>query len=380
MKTNPIYRGVASGEAGTNPISEAKKQFFSIPAHDKQRFGNAVLDCKNMFRRYNAENVWRRTFPPGYKLLTQVKDIVMKVRKIYISAAVLVMVIISVTGAALSAGGAKEGTATVIKPVTVKAVSPFKTEMEKISYIIGTQLANNFKKQSIEINVKALAKGIEDVLTEKPPAISQAAQQSIMMAFQQKMMAKMQEKQKTEAMKTVDEKSAWKLQLKKPELMKFDSNKDYFWVLDTNKGTIRIKLMPKVAPMHVTSTAFLTKKGFYDGLTFHRVIPGFMAQGGCPLGTGTGSPGYKYAGEFDPNLKHDKPYLLSMANAGPGTDGSQFFLTFKATPWLDGKHTIFGEIVSGQDVMKKLEAAGGPNGKPKEKLVITKARIEEKQK
>jgi cyclophilin family peptidyl-prolyl cis-trans isomerase len=122
----------------------------------------------------------------------------------------------------------------------------------------------------------------------------------------------------------------------------------------------------------------LTKKGFYDGIAFHRVIPGFMAQGGCPLGTGRGGPGYKYTGEFKPNVKHDRPYLLSMANSGPGTDGSQFFLTFKATPWLDGKHTLFGEIVSGQDVMKKLEAAGGPNGKPKEKLVITKARIEEK--
>ncbi|MHC4642819.1 MAG: peptidylprolyl isomerase [Planctomycetota bacterium] len=300
----------------------------------------------------------------------------MKVRKIYISAAVVIIACSS--SMALGAGGAKEGTVTVVKPVKVKAVSPFKTEMEKISYIIGMQLANNFKKQSIDINLKALSKGIEDVLAGKKPAISQTEQQSIMMAFQQKMMAKMQEKQKTDALKKVDTKSAWKLQLKKPELMKFDSNKDYFWILETNKGTIQIKLMPKVAPMHVTSTVFLTKKGFYDGITFHRVIPGFMAQGGCPLGTGTGGPGYKYAGEFDPNLKHDKPYLLSMANAGPGTDGSQFFLTFKATPWLDGKHTIFGEIVSGQDVMKKLEAAGGPNGKPKEQLVITKARIEEK--
>ena len=106
---------------------------------------------------------------------------------------------------------------------------------------------------------------------------------------------------------------------------------------------------------------FLTEKGFYDGTIFHRVIPDFMAQGGDPLGTGTGGPGYQYAGEINPNVKHDRPYLLSMANAGrPNTDGSQFFITFKPTPWLDGKHTIFGEVVEGQDTVKKLEAAGTP--------------------
>ena len=303
----------------------------------------------------------------------------MKVRKIYIAASVFGVVIISVIGVALGAGGATKGTVTLMPPV--QAESPFKTETEKVSYIIGMQIGGNFKKQGIEIDLKTFAKGIEDALAGNAPAMSQAEQQKVMTAFQKKMTEKMQAKQSTEAMKKVDEKSAWKLQLKKPELMTFDSGKDYFWIMDTNKGMIRIKLMPKVAPMHVTSTVFLTKKGFYDGLSFHRVIPGFMAQGGCPLGTGTGGPGYKYAGEFDPKVKHDKPYLLSMANAGPGTDGSQFFLTFKATPWLDGKHTIFGEIVAGQDVMKKLEAAGGgPSGKPKEKLVITKARIEEKSK
>ncbi|MGB2807707.1 MAG: peptidylprolyl isomerase [Sedimentisphaerales bacterium] len=292
---------------------------------------------------------------------------------------VIVSVIVCASGVVLGAGAAKKEAATTeIKPASVKAVSPFKTEMEKVSYVIGMQIGTNMKSQGIEINVKLLAQGIEDVLTGKEPAIGKAEEQSIMMAFQQKMMAKMQEKQGKEATKKTGEANAWKLKLKKPELMKFDSGKDYFWILETNKGTIRIKLMPDVAPMHVTSTIFLTKKGFYDGIAFHRVIPGFMAQGGCPLGTGRGGPGYKYTGEFKPNVKHDRPYLLSMANAGPGTDGSQFFLTFKATPWLDGKHTIFGEIVSGQDVMKKLEAAGGPGGKPKEKLVITKGRIEEK--
>lgn len=302
----------------------------------------------------------------------------MKTKKTHILVAI-VSVIVCVSGVGL---GAKEDKKEVLtkgeKPASVKAVSPFKTEMDKVSYVIGMQIGTNMKSQGIEINAKLLAQGIEDALSGKEPVIGKAEQQSIMMAFQQKMMAKMQEKQRKEAIKKTGEASAWKLKLKKPELMKFDSDKDYFWILETNKGTIRIKLMPDVAPMHVTSTIFLTKKGFYDGITFHRIIPGFMAQGGCPLGTGTAGPGYKYAGEFKPNVKHDRPYLLSMANAGPGTDGSQFFLTFKATPWLDGKHTLFGEIVSGQDVMKKLEAAGSPNGKPKEKLVITKARIEEK--
>lgn len=301
----------------------------------------------------------------------------MNAGKIRILAAV---VIIICSGLIVWAGGSKEGMATGAKAPSVEIVSPFKTETEKVSYVIGMQIGGNFKKQDIEVDLKALAKGIEDALAGNVPAMSQAEQQKVMTAFQQKMMAKMKAKQQADALKKIDEKDAWKLKLKKPELMTFDSGKDYFWILETNKGTIRIKLMPKVAPMHVTSTIFLTRRGFYDRLAFHRVIPGFMAQGGCPLGTGTGGPGYKYAGEFDPKVKHDKPYLLSMANSGPGTDGSQFFLTFKATPWLDGKHTIFGEIVEGQDVIKKLEAAGSPSGKPKEKLVITKARIEEKSK
>ncbi len=171
--------------------------------------------------------------------------------------------------------------------------------------------------------------------------------------------------------------NAWKLNLEKPEIMTFDSDKEYFWILDTNKGQIKIKLMPQVAPMHVTSTIFLTQKGFYDELSFHRVITGFMAQGGCPLGTGAGGPGYQYDGECDPSVIHDKPYLLSMANAGPGTDGSQFFLTFVETPWLDGKHTVFGEIIEGQDVMTQLEAAGSQSGQTSEELMINKAAIEE---
>jgi peptidyl-prolyl cis-trans isomerase B (cyclophilin B) len=259
----------------------------------------------------------------------------------------------------------------------------FKTEMDKVSYVIGTQFAANLKAQGVDVNTEMLIRGVRDALAGKPGPFSQQQQMEIMMAWQQKRTEKLkteQAKQDEEAIKKLGEGNAWKLKLTKPELMTFDANKDYFWVLQTNKGEIQIKLMPQVAPMHVTSTIFLTNKGFYDGTIFHRVIPGFMAQGGCPLGTGTGGPGYAYAGETKPNVKHDRPYLLSMANAGPNTDGSQFFLTFKATPWLDGKHTIFGEVVAGQDTVKKLEAAGTEQGKPKEELIITKAKIEEKAK
>jgi cyclophilin family peptidyl-prolyl cis-trans isomerase len=183
-----------------------------------------------------------------------------------------------------------------------------------------------------------------------------------------------------EAAKVDKSASGWRTKLKAPTKVEFDENHEYFARMETSKGTILIKFLPEVAPMHVTSFAYLTKLGYYDGLSFHRVITDFMAQGGCPIGNGSGSPGYQFGGEFSDSVKHTKPGLLSMANAGPGTDGSQFFLTFKATPWLDGKHTIFGEIVDGMDVMEKLEAAGSQNGATKEPLSMTKVTIEVKAK
>ena len=170
----------------------------------------------------------------------------------------------------------------------------------------------------------------------------------------------------------------WRTSLPKPTVATFDSIHTYYARMVTNKGPILIKFMPKVAPMHVTSFVYLTKLGFYDGLSFHRVITGFMAQGGCPLGTGMGGPGYQFGSEFSPAVKHDKPGRLSMANAGQGTDGSQFFLTFKETPWLDGRHTIFGEVVEGMDVLKKLEAAGSQSGATTEPLKMEKVTIEVK--
>ena len=170
----------------------------------------------------------------------------------------------------------------------------------------------------------------------------------------------------------------WKTKLPRPPVATFDKERTYFVRMVTNKGTILIRFLPDVAPMHVTNFLYLTKLGFYDGLAFHRVITEFMAQGGCPLGTGTGGPGYGFNGEFSPGVKHGKGGLLSMANAGPGTDGSQFFLTFVATPWLDGKHTIFGEVVEGMDVLKKLEAAGSPGGQTSEPLKLEKVTAEVK--
>ena len=173
--------------------------------------------------------------------------------------------------------------------------------------------------------------------------------------------------------------ASWRVNLPKPEVATFDPKHTYFARMVTNKGPILIKFMPDVAPMHVTNFIYLVKLGFYDGLAFHRVIPQFMAQGGCPLGNGTGGPGYKFGSEFKPNVKHDRPGLLSMANAGPGTDGSQFFLTFVPTPWLDGKHTLFGEVVEGMETLKALEAAGSaPSGATKEPLKMEKVTIEVK--
>jgi peptidyl-prolyl cis-trans isomerase B (cyclophilin B) len=119
--------------------------------------------------------------------------------------------------------------------------------------------------------------------------------------------------------------------------------------MKTNKGDINLRLHDEKTPMTVANFVNLAKRGYYDGLSFHRVIADFMIQGGCPEGSGRGGPGYKFGDEFDGSLKHDKPGVLSMANAGPGTNGSQFFITHGPTPWLDGKHSVFGEIVGPED-------------------------------
>ena len=125
--------------------------------------------------------------------------------------------------------------------------------------------------------------------------------------------------------------------------------------IDTNKGTIKIELYDDKTPKTCANFEKLSEAGFYDGLTFHRVIADFMVQTGCPRGDGTGDPGYKFKDEFHPDLKHDGPGVLSMANSGPNTNGSQFFITHVATPWLDGKHSVFGRVTEGQDVVDAIE-------------------------
>jgi peptidyl-prolyl cis-trans isomerase A (cyclophilin A) len=161
----------------------------------------------------------------------------------------------------------------------------------------------------------------------------------------------------------------------------------------TTEGNFKVRLFDAEAPNTVANFAGLaegtkeftdpktgqkTKRPFYDGLIFHRVIDGFMIQGGDPLGTGTGGPGYKFADEFSPKLRHTKPGLLSMANAGPNTNGSQFFITLAATPWLDNKHSIFGEVVEGMDVIEKIgrTATSKPADRPLKPISIQTVKIQ----
>ncbi len=158
-----------------------------------------------------------------------------------------------------------------------------------------------------------------------------------------------------------------------------------------NLGKVKIKLFPQGAPETVANFVGLiegtkefvdpktgqpAKRPYYDGLTFHRVISGFMIQGGCPLGTGTGGPGYNFGDEFSPNLRHDKAGILSMANAGPGTNGSQFFITLGPTPHLDNRHTVFGEVVEGMDIVKSIgNTPTGARDIPTTPIIVKKASV-----
>ncbi|MBW1983424.1 MAG: peptidylprolyl isomerase [Deltaproteobacteria bacterium] len=137
--------------------------------------------------------------------------------------------------------------------------------------------------------------------------------------------------------------------------MKIDANKSYQAVMETSKGTIELELYPQHASQTVNNFVFLSREGFYDGLSFHRVISNFMIQGGDPAGTGSGGPGYNFPDEFDGNpLKHEKG-VISMANAGPNTNGSQFFITHDPQPHLNGKHTVFGKVIKGQEVVDAIQ-------------------------
>jgi cyclophilin family peptidyl-prolyl cis-trans isomerase len=146
--------------------------------------------------------------------------------------------------------------------------------------------------------------------------------------------------------------------------------------IETTMGDIYADLYAKEAPKTVENFTTLAKKGFYDGILFHRVIPGFMVQTGDPTGTGMGGPGYQFADEFSPNLKHDKAGVLSMANAGPGTNGSQFFITEGPTPHLNNRHSVFGEVTQGLDVVKKIaNAPRNSNDRPLTDIKMTKVTV-----
>ncbi len=160
------------------------------------------------------------------------------------------------------------------------------------------------------------------------------------------------------------------------EKLEVEENMNTIVELETTMGTMKIKLYDDKAPKTVKNFKDLVEKGFYDGTIFHRVIKDFMIQGGDPTGTGTGGPGYKIPDEFGAGLKHSKKGILSMANAGPNSGGSQFFITLIATPWLDGKHAIFGELMEGVDVLDKIGTTPtGPGDRPKTEVKIVKAKI-----
>jgi len=156
-----------------------------------------------------------------------------------------------------------------------------------------------------------------------------------------------------------------------------DTNLQYFAKFETDKGSFTAILYPNDAPLTVENFINLSEKKFYDGTTFHRVIPGFMAQGGDPTGTGAGGPGYKFKDEFSSNLRHSGEGILSMANAGPNTNGSQFFITYAATPHLDGMHTVFGKITEGMDIVNTLRERD-PMSDPEKGDKINKITIEKK--
>ncbi|MFA5594212.1 MAG: peptidylprolyl isomerase [Trueperaceae bacterium] len=134
-----------------------------------------------------------------------------------------------------------------------------------------------------------------------------------------------------------------------------EDGKQYRAVVTTNKGAMVLDLFADKTPVTVNNFVFLALNGYYDGIVFHRVLEDFMAQTGDPTGTGTGGPGYQFGDEFDASLRHDAKGVLSMANAGPGTNGSQFFITFIPTPWLDGRHSVFGKVVEGVDVLDVIQ-------------------------
>jgi cyclophilin family peptidyl-prolyl cis-trans isomerase len=182
------------------------------------------------------------------------------------------------------------------------------------------------------------------------------------------------------AAKKIDTTSpGWRVRLPRPALLTFPPGKKLYWTLETNKGRMFAEIFHEVAPMHASNVAYLTRLGFFDGLTFHRVIQGFMAQGGDPLGNGKGMPGYAIPLEVRGDVRHDDVGVLSTANYGrPDTDGSQFFIMFAPRRALDGGYSVFGKVIEGLDTVRAIEALGAPRdpGTPRERIVIERATIE----
>lgn len=178
------------------------------------------------------------------------------------------------------------------------------------------------------------------------------------------------------------ERDGWRTRLPKFPPLAFDAGGVYHWILETSEGTLKAELNYEAAPEHVRNVIYLSLLGFYDGLNFHRIIPGFMAQGGCPVGRGNGSPGYTLNLEVTHEALHRGPGVLSMARSqNPNSAGSQFFITFGDTPNLDMQYSVFGRVVEGMDVVRKLESAGNPspsaNGvPPRRNIVMQRARVE----
>lgn len=159
--------------------------------------------------------------------------------------------------------------------------------------------------------------------------------------------------------------------------MVIDPQKRYRAILKTGKGEIEVELFADKVPLTVNNFVFLAREGFYDNTTFHRVIKDFMIQGGDPTGTGRGGPGYRFNDEFHPDLRHDGPGVLSMANAGPNTNGSQFFITHVATPWLDGKHAVFGRVIRGMEVVNAIPERDPARARQPGEALISVSIIEE---
>ncbi|MFO1052288.1 MAG: peptidylprolyl isomerase [Planctomycetota bacterium] len=168
----------------------------------------------------------------------------------------------------------------------------------------------------------------------------------------------------------------WRMHVPPPPEIPLSTRAEYLWILHTTVGDLRIRLMPQHAPHNVLNVAWLTRIGFYDGLTFHRIVAGFVAQGGDPSGKGVGGPGYKLHSEIEGDgPRFDRRGVVAMANSGPDTEGSQFFVTFAPAPHLDGNQTIVGEVVEGDEVLTALEAKGSPGGNPKSTVRILTAEL-----